>query len=401
METTNPSAHRILIHLSLIKNIGPSTVFKVLKHLFLKQYPDLIHVGWMELIDHKHELDFDSLYTYSTGDFIRQVGLADAVALLLTQGLNDKTLLEQELERAARNNISICSFFDVEYPEILRQIHTPPLVLYYQGTLFNTMAKRIAIVGARKASSYAAHVMQSLVPDLVTQGWHIVSGGAHGADTMAHEATLAAGGRTIAVIGSGLLQPYPTSNKDLFKRIIDAGGIITSPFPLLLPPDKGTFPARNRIIAGLSLGCVVVQAAQKSGALITAKYALEQGRIVFAVPGPIDQELSIGCNNLIKEGAKLVNHANDILEEFGETSVVSATFVQKTETIVEERVGGAQRVIEPIDPLLSLLVKPATLDELLIKSGMNADELQDKLFTLQLEGKVRQNFAGTWELVQS
>jgi len=381
--------NRVLLHLSLIDGAGPSTVLKLLKHLYLKKYPELLHAGWMELIERQNELDLELLYNYSAADFIRYSGLSDRLALVLAQGLNDKDILNKELELASKHDIKILSFLEADYPEILKQIHNPPTVLYYQGSLFQPMAKRIGIVGSRMASTYAHDVLANLIPGLVAQGWHIVSGGAQGADTIAHEATLTVGGRTIAVLGSGLLQPYPNSNKNLFKRIVETGGTMVSPFPLMMFPDKPNFPARNRIISGLSLGCVVIQAAEKSGALITAHCALEQGRQVFAVPGPIDDDLSAGCHNLIKEGAKLVNNVNDILEEFGEKSLT-------------ERIQPACKFDEPIetDPLLACLAKPATLDELLAQTGFDIADVQNRLFSLQLDGKVRQNFAGTWERVK-
>jgi len=381
--------NRVLLHLSLLESVGPSTVFKLLKCVYLRQYPELLHVGWMELIERQNELDLELLYAYSAADFVRYTGLTDRLASVLAHGLASQDLLNKELELAAKHNIKILSFLDIDYPEILKQIHNPPTILYCQGAPFQTMAKRIGIVGSRQASTYAYGVLANLVPGLVAQGWHIVSGGAQGADTIAHEATLTAGGRTIAVLGSGLLQPYPHSNKSLFKQIVETGGTMVSPFPLMMFPDKPNFPARNRIISGLSLGCIVVQAAEKSGALITAHCALEQGRQVFAVPGPIDDVLSAGCHNLIKDGAKLVNNVNDILEEFGENCST-------------ESIHPAQKINEPSesDPLLLCLVKPSTLDELLLQTGLDVADVQNRLFELQLSGKVRQNFAGTWERVK-
>ena len=166
----------------------------------------------------------------------------------------------------------------------------------------------------------------------------------------------------------------------------------------MTPPDKGNFPARNRIISGLSLGCVVVQAAERSGALITAHCALDQGRVVFAVPGSISEELSAGCHGLIKEGAKLVNNLDDILEEFGEGSAFGAQTIRKADemqTTIE-----VAHIQQSHDPVIACLVRPASLDELLEKTGLSTASLQDRLFELQIEGKVRQNFAGTWEYVE-
>lgn len=394
MDTVQHDNNRVILHLSLIKDIGPATVFKLLRHAYLQKYPDVGHVEWIELIERHHELSLQTLYDYSVGDFLRGVGLSDRIASTLAKGLADVTMVEREVSLAQQHDVAIMTVLDADYPEILKQIYSPPLVLYCKGAPFNGVAKRMGIVGSRKATDYATRVMKKLIPGLIEQDWHIVSGGAEGVDTVAHREALEAGGRTLAVLGSGLLVPYPLSNVQLFDTIVDKNGMVLSPFPLMTPPDRGNFPARNRIISGLSLGCIIVQAAAKSGALITAQCALEQGRLVFAVPGPIHEELSAGCHHLIQEGAKLVNHVNDILEEFGEYKQVAiqpARRLERNELLPQHT---------PANPILAHLVHPASLDELLEKTGFEATVLQDCLFALQLEGKVRQNFAGTWELVE-
>lgn len=391
-------SHSILLHLSLIPGAGPQTVFKLLRHLYHDAYPDVLHAGWTEIIESHTTLDFSKIYAYSISDFMRYAELTERQAKSLADGLSDHSIIDQELERAARHNVSIITLLDDGYPELLKQIYSPPLVLYCQGSFRQGTEKYIAIVGSRKSTDYAAHVIDELVPGLVAQGWYIVSGGAEGADTMAHHKTLDVQGTTIAILGSGLLQPYPSSNINLFKKICDQGGAVISPFPLNTPPDRPHFPARNRIIAGMSLGSIVIQAAEKSGALITAQCALEQGRQVFAVPGQIHNELSAGCHNLIKQGAKLVHTVNDILEEFSESY---QPIIHHQQNIVD---GTTKTGKQPapvlniqIDPILTYLVKPATLDELIFHTGMPITDLQDRLFQLQLEGKVYQTFAGTWE----
>ncbi len=225
-------------------------------------------------------------------------------------------LNEQEL--LIKHNIRRITASDVEYPSYLKEIHCPPPQLYVQGELLNSYTKLIAVVGSRKADSYGERVIASLVPELVAHGWAIVSGGALGADSFAHKATLQARGRTIVILGSGLLMPYPSSNRKLFSSIVDQGGSLVSSFSLDTPAYPSNFPARNRIISGMSRGVIVAQAAEKSGARITAHLALEQGREVFAIPGPIDHALSIGCNRLIQQGAKLVQTIDDIFTELGE-----------------------------------------------------------------------------------
>jgi DNA processing protein len=391
---------RVIHHLFLISGVSPSLILRILSCLYQEKYPELIHVGWEKFVEHQDDFDLESLYHYSVTDFTKKVGLSDIVAQMLVTGLADKTALHVAYDQMQKHDIGVVSILNDEYPEILKQISVPPVVLYYQGEPFAPAAKRIAFVGARKASGYAQRVVNNLIPGLIAHGWDIVSGGALGADAMAHQATLEVGGRTIAVLGSGLLQQYPATNKDLFARMIESGGTMVSPFPLDLHPDKGTFPARNRVIAGLSLGCVIVQAAEKSGALITAKFALEQGRQVFAVPGPIDEELSVGCNGLIKEGAKLVNHVNDILEEFGEYYASAKTSRASKDNTHQMNIVSAATKLEYTDPILNCLSVPATFDELIEKTGFEAFILQDRLFSLQLDGKVRQNFVGTWERIE-
>lgn len=383
---------RILLHLSLISGVGPATIIKIINGLFLELYPELQYVSLMETIEAQEHLHLEKLYTFTVYDFVKICGLIDKTARIIVLGLSDQKILEQECLLIDKHNIRIVSILDSEYPEILKQIHLPPIILYCRGRTFLDQAKRISIVGSRKADQYAQNIITALVPDLVAQGWHIVSGGAEGADSMAHRATLDAGGITLVVFGSGFLHPYPTSNIKLFEEVIQNDGILVTPFSLNTPPDKTTFPARNRIVSGLSHGCVVVRAAAKSGALITAQFALEQGRHVFAVPGSINDDLSLGCHNLIQQGAKLVNNSRDILEDFGQTIAES---LNTTGAI--SRQTSFVGVKKDIDPVLQVLTDIYTLDELSFKTNLDLDTLQQKLFELQLEGKVRQTFTGSWE----
>lgn len=264
----------LLLHLSLIPGVGAATILKV----------------------------------------IQQVPLTPSIKKTIDNAMSDKSLLNHELDLIKKYKIKVVTILDDDYPESLAHIYLPPPVLYCLGSPIGKEFK-LAIVGSRKASSYSQKVCNSIVKDLVNKKITIVSGGARGADAMAHKATLDCGGKTIAVLGSGLLKPYPKENITLFREIIKKGGTIVSPFPLATEPLRGNFPARNRIIAGLSEGCIVVQAAEKSGASITANFALEQGKQVYAVPGSIFDEFSEGCHSLIKQGAKLVSNTNDILEE--------------------------------------------------------------------------------------
>ncbi len=385
---------KVLLHLSLIQNIGPATVFKILRVLLLDRYPELVNVDWADVAKKKSDLNLSDLYDCSLSDFINRFGLSNGCAKQIYEGLSDTRILDCEFDLAEKNNVKIVDILSDEYPPLLHQIHVPPIVLYFFGALIDKAARHFAIVGSRGANDYSVHVIRTILPALVANGWVVVSGGAIGADTMVHQMALNSAGRTVVVLGSGLLCPYPESNLNLFKAISNEGGSIISPFPLKKSPDKGTFPARNRVISGLSHGCLVVQAAAKSGALITAQCALDQGRLVFAVPGPIDDKLSIGCNELIKQGAKLVCNADDILEEFGE-HLSSGRY--KPALKVEQKVLVGKDCCE--DEVLCRLDKISTIDELVLKTGLDFTELQDRLFTLQLEGRVRQNFTGAWERV--
>jgi len=210
--------------------------------------------------------------------------------------------------------ISIIKHGDKGYPANLAQIHNPPAALYVNGELLKQDEAAVALVGTRRATYYGMQVCQKLAYELALQGITIVSGMALGIDTAAHKGALKAGGRTIAVLGSGHANIYPRQNINLYKEIAKSGAVV-SEFPNATRPDKWHFPRRNRIISGLSLGVVVVEAPKKSGALITADFALEQGREVFALPGKISSMTSEGTNHLIKEGAKLVEDVDDIIEE--------------------------------------------------------------------------------------
>lgn len=384
---------QVLIHLSLINDIGPATIFRILKKLLLDQGLCPSHAECADLIGKMPEIDLEALYQYSTIDFENKFQISQKQAEVIEKTLGDGGVIDEELCLLEKHGIKIVSIFDGFYPESLRHIDCPPIILYYRGQAPTLKFKGLAVVGARAANEYAYQVIQEIVPKLVLNNWSIVSGGAIGADTMAHKVALDSGGHTIAVLGSGLLKMYPQDNFDLFKSIVEKGGTLISPFNLNAEPDKWRFPARNRIISGLSQGCLVVQAALKSGALITAKNALDQGRQVFAVPGRVDEKLSVGCNTLIKQGAKLVSDANDILEEFGEG--LPSGLYKPAVTTHELQSSIYDAALH--DVVLCNLADVLSIDELAFKTGLELDELQDRLFQLQIEGKVRQTFTGAWE----
>jgi DNA processing protein len=290
-----------------------------------------------------------------------------------------------------QHSINWTTCYRYNYPAQLASIYLPPAVLYWRGNDIIPNDNCLAVVGARKANRYGQEVVATLVPDLVERGWVIVSGGALGIDSMAHKATVLCGGKTVAVLGSGLLRTYPHTNDKLFDQIVDHGGSIVSSFPLTLEALPGHFPARNRIIAGLSRGCLVVQAAQKSGALITAGYALEQGRDVFAVPGAINDPLSAGCHKLLQQGAKLVYTVEDIMQEY--TGLAPFEGAKK---VIQY---ASQEAVKEDSSIVSACNKPRSVNDLLDLTGLGLQELNGLLFDLQLNGEIRQDITGMWERV--
>lgn len=227
-----------------------------------------------------------------------------------------KTDLAGELLLAERAGVKIITRADSAYPALLAEIHDPPLCLYVRGELPSAGLPALGVVGSRRITPYGRRMAEHLATAAAQAGWPVISGLAYGVDAVAHEAVVAVGGLTVAVLGGGLARIHPQDHIPLAKRIAADHGAVISEFAMTFPPSRGTFPMRNRIISGLSNGVLVIEAGIKSGALITARTALEQGRQVFAVPGRADDPQSRGCNNLIREGAKLVEAFDDILADF-------------------------------------------------------------------------------------
>lgn len=233
---------------------------------------------------------------------------------LFLAGIERRNQLEPLLEQ---EGIGYFTFFDTEYPAKLRQIHQPPKVLYYRGNRdLLKYSPSIAIVGTRKPTPYGIWTTKKLAGDLADNGFCIISGMATGVDGLSHEEAIKREGKTICVLGGSIHRPYPKSHGKLMNKVLDAGGLILSEYSPLDSTVPGNFAFRNRIVSGLSEGVLIVEAGMKSGTLITANYALEQGKTVFAVPGNINSRYSIGTNNLIKDGAVIVSSVYDILEEY-------------------------------------------------------------------------------------
>ncbi len=292
-----------------------------------------------------------------------------------------KEALEKELKLARSLALKIIALEDKDYPANLKNIPGLPIVLYVKGQIKQEDNSAIGIVGSRLASFYGLNATAKFASELALSGFTIVSGLARGIDSCSHRAALKAGGRTLAVMGSGFNKIYPAENKELCEEIQRSGAVI-SEFPLNEEPLKENFPRRNRVISGLSLGVLVVEAARNSGALITADFALEQGKEVFALPGKIDSENSYGVNELIKQGAKLVTRTSDILEEFN----LGVIPPEKEKSSVKYNLNNENesRLYELITP------NALTLDELIERASMDIPEISGILLRLQLKKLIKQ-----------
>ncbi|MBE0477921.1 DNA-protecting protein DprA [Candidatus Aerophobetes bacterium] len=290
-----------------------------------------------------------------------------------------KISLEQDLDLINKLNIKLVTCKDSDYPSSLQTIAYPPILLYIRGELKKEDERAVAVVGTRRATNYGKTATRKLVRELARERITIISGMARGIDTCAHEVALEEGGRTIAVLGCGVDVVYPRENSSLMNEIIKNGAVI-SEFSLGTEPFARNFPRRNRIISGLSMGVVVVEAPLKSGALITADFALEQGKEVFSVPGVITSPYSEGTNRLIKEGAKVVENVYDILEELNiPFSGEKDSFTYDLQLSFEEKL--------IFDKLTS---NPSHIDEIVRQSSLSVAKVADILMRLQLKGMVRE-----------
>ena len=256
-----------------------------------------------------------AVFAAAPADLARLDGVGPKMVAAIREAA-DGRFADETLRLCEREQVRILLRGDADYPRLLAQIPDPPAILFMRGSLTTADALSVALVGSRHATTYGRKVTEQLAAGLVRAGYTVVSGLARGIDAWAHSGAIAARGRTIGVLGSGVLEIYPPEHGPLADEVIAHGALLSESTPLE-HPHAGAFPRRNRIVAGLSLGTVVVQAAERSGALITARLAGEQGREVFAVPGPIDCRLSQGCHALIRDGATLVGSVDDILAELG------------------------------------------------------------------------------------
>lgn len=291
--------------------------------------------------------------------------------------VRDKVKINDELSRMSERGVKLLSLYDVLYPDQLKEVYDPPAILYVKGDLdlLNMdKSKMIGVVGTRKPTPYGRKMTKQLVEDLISGDMVVVSGMAKGIDEIAHNTCLVFSGRTIAVLGSGCDVVYPKSNAYIYEGILSGGGLIVSEFPPGTQPLRHHFPRRNRIISGMSEAVLVVEAGVKSGSLITAKYAMEQGRTVMAVPGNVTSPLSRGTLKIIKEGATPVGTAKEILDELDLTINIGAVHEDLRTTSLEKSLA---------------LIEPATADQISSLLEMDVYDIMMQLTLLEVKGRVK------------
>lgn len=313
-------------------------------------------------------------------ELARVEGIGPVIASQIVNG-RKRIDINSELSKIKQRNISVLTLADEEYPTLLREIYNPPMVMYVRGKIHKEDEKAVALVGSRRATNYGRDMAVKIADELVKSGITVVSGMAAGIDSCAHWSAIKGGGRTLAVLGCGLDVVYPPQNRELMQEIA-LNGAVLSEFPLGTKPDARHFPRRNRVISGLSLGTVVIEAAQKSGSLITADFALEQGREVLAVPGSVHSKNSKGTHALIKQGAKLVENATDVLEELG---MVENKPYYKKPIVIPTDLSPREKDIAQM-----LLTGNQSLDELAKRSALTVTDVSTALLMLEMKGLVRQ-----------
>lgn len=356
-------AHEALVALNMIERVGPVRLRQLLARFD----------------------DAPAILGASRAALRRVPGIGEDTAEAIARWEQDVDLAA-ELKRIEEFGCHVLIQTDEHYPEVLRELYDPPIVLYVKGALSARDRNAVAMVGSRRTSHYGVEVARKLAYQLAYVGVTVVSGGARGIDSAAHRGALAANGRTVAVLGTGINQVFPPENRELFERIAANGALLTQ-FPFNRRADRQTFPIRNRIVAGMTLGTVVVEAGLNSGALITAGMAVDNGRQVFAVPGRIDSPQSKGCHDLIKKGAKLCEGAEDVLSEF-------EYLFPPTNRLLPGPEGGApatmtlsaneQRVLE------CLGTEESGMDEVIRASGLGAAAVSVALLGLEMKRLVKQ-----------
>ncbi len=294
----------------------------------------------------------------------------------------ETSFVTTQLRRMRDYGVDVLTYWDEDYPARLKQIYDPPVFLFYKGQRRLLTKPMFAIVGTRIPTSYGRMVSERFTAELAQAGFTIISGFARGVDTLAHQTALKEGAGTVAVLGNGLDQIYPPENRKLFDRMVQEGLFVTE-YPLGTKPDAGNFPKRNRIISGMSSGVLITEAGSKSGALLTAMYANDQNRDVFAVPGPVQSAKSTGTNRLIQSGAKLVQTVDDILEEL-EGQLALRASAEKEIRPAPQLDGIYKKVFDVLDS------EARHVDQIALRANLSPAETLNALLTLELGGLIRQ-----------
>ena len=357
------TSREALVALNMIEHVGPVRVRQLMEHF--GDATAILKASKQQLLA------------------VRGIGEDTAEAISKWEQTVD---LAGELKRCEEFGCHVITQEDESYPELLRQIYDPPIVLYVKGEVNAKDKNAVAMVGSRQTTHYGIEVARKLGYQLGYIGVTVVSGGARGIDTASHQGALSGKGRTVAVLGTGINIVFPPENGELFERITANGAVITQ-YPFNRNADKQSFAIRNRIVAGMTLGTVVVEANLTSGALITANFAVEYGRQVFAVPGRIDSPRSKGCHELIKKGAKLCEGAEDILSEFEYLFPASNKPASAADTGVLPALTLSDNEQKAYDTLDN---EPTPIDEVIRRSGLPASAVSVALFSLEMKRIVRQ-----------
>jgi DNA processing protein len=337
--------------------------------------------------------DIEKLFL-ATSDELKIVGL-NAKQIQAVKNPEWRSV-ENDLHWTEKSNHHLLSFADSDYPPLLKEIPDPPLILFIRGNKMALSYTQVGIVGSRHATAIGLQNAEQFAYHLTQAGLVITSGLALGIDGASHRGALAAQGVTIGVAGTGLHHSYPQANRKLVEEIVNHNGAVISEFPLDTPPQARNFPRRNRIISGLSAGLLVVEAALKSGSLITVKHALEQGREVFAIPGSIHNPLARGCHHLIRQGAKLVEMASDIVEElsfFSPKSSDNRSSVRASETTLKAKATSPPQLELTIAPQFQVFLEHigyeiTPIDMIIWRSGLTPGEVSSILLKLELQGYI-------------
>lgn len=324
---------------------------------------------------------FEHVFRASLSDLVSVNGIDKKTAENI-KTVRDDGFAEDQLHRLEKSRARLITFWDDEYPDALKQIYDPPAYLFIKGDFQPQDCYGVAVVGTRRPSSYGKVATEKIVRELSSVGIPVVSGLAYGVDTIAHQTALKHGNRTLAVLGSGVDIIYPYDNRGLAQEVSTRGAVI-SEFPFGTGPDRTNFPRRNRIICGLSLGVIVVEAGEKSGSLITAAMALEQNREVFAVPGNFNSPGSVGTNALIKQGASIVTSPRDVIEEL--FPKLEPLLKEKTDTSVKSNLTAEEQVVYEV-----LSNEPMHIDSIARTLRLPASKVLAVLLTLELKNVVKQ-----------